>query len=1335
MAAALGPAATLLGKVFTMLSAAPVAAYVDSLELGHNSEQIKAKLAHTRGLLHNAQVSDAGHNPGLQDLLPALSRNADQAEDLLDELHYFQIHDKLHGTSIATTQPNSLRHGRNALRHTTTSWAACFSCSSAQDDDSDSASADDAHTLHFQPVTMSRKIKSVLQDMQTQCDSISDLLSSIPSSSMAVALLHRPQIGSTIMQDTLYGRRDTFEETVNRIIGCKPTVSVLPIVGPGGIGKTTFTQHLYNDARLYNDTRAENHFEVRVWVCVSTDFDVLKLTREILGCIIATQEEGSSGAANETLNLDQLQLSIARRLKSRRFLIVLDDIWKCDGENQWKTLLAPFTKGETKGSMVLVTTRFPKVACMVKTVDPLELRGLEANDFFTFFEACIFGDFKPQDYDDELVDIAAKIANKLKGSPLAAKTVGRLLRRDFSRKHWDGVLKKHEWLSMENNDDIMPCLKISYDYLPFDLRKCFSYFGLFPEDHRFGNSEMNHLFAAVGIADSTHQVDRNYLEELVDNGFLMKEVDYPGQNKYVLHDLMHQLCRSVSAQECLNICDFDFRADAIPQSVRHLSITIEDGYDENFEEEMCKLRGRIDISNLRTLMILRSYKKKFMKLLNDSFKEINSLRVLFIVVNSPESFPHRFSKLIHLQYLKISSPYSDSELCLPSTLSRFYHLKFLDLDNWHGCSNLPEDFSHLENLHDFHAKSELYSNIRNVGKIKHLRRLREFCVKKESMGFELRELGGLANLEEELIISGLEHVETKEEATAAKLVLKMNLKELTLLWDRDRRTIDTDILDSLQPHSNLRVLTIANPGGTICPSWLSLAIWLETLWLEGVSWSTLPPFGKIPNLKVLTLKRISGMLQFGPHCGGAPGKCFMRLKKVEFLELPALAKWVVEPNCHSFPSLEIIRCVKCPNLHMMPFSEVSCTNLCTLKVSGCPKMSLRSMPHTSTLTDLVINEKELTYDGKKLGASGYGGALAFNNLDKVEYMTIEAVGRCDGLFPEELDPSIVFRSVNSLSLDVSHLTSKSASKVLNCFTALSVLLIYAHFADDDYEECVMQFPLSSSLQDLSFTDCKGLVLVPVENGGGIQEDRSSLQSLKIYSCGEFFSRWPMGDVDGAQTTYPFPASLRELHVWDEPSMKSMALLSNLTSLTSLSLTDCSNLTVDGFNPLTAVNLKKLEVHNSNTVAADLLSEVARTKLLTAGYISRLEELTVDDISGLLVGPICNLLAPSLHTLEFWFDERVESFSEEQEEALQLLTSLQNVDFCVCLGLQSLPQGLHRLSSLKQLSVRSCPKIQSIPMEGFPVSLRKLLIDSHLLEINEQIERMKRTNPDLSVEFV
>ncbi|VAH23853.1 unnamed protein product [Triticum turgidum subsp. durum] len=1116
--------------------------------------------------------------------------------------------------------------------------------------------------------------------MESHCDSVYKLLGSIPGSSTVVAVVQdRPQTASMIIQDTLYGRTDIFEETVNRItVGATHTVSVLPIVGPGGIGKTTFAQHLYNDART------EEHFQVRVWVCVSTEFNVVKLTREILGCIPATQQEGS---------------------------------------------------------ILLVTTRFPNLAQMVGTVDSLELAGLEPNDFFTFFEACIFGeDKKPEHYEDEFAGIARKIANKLKGSPLAAKTVGRLLHRDLSQEHWNGVLEKHQWLKQQKDDDIMPSLKISYDCIPFDLKKCFSYCGLFPEDHRFTSSEINHFWVAIGIIDSDHQANRNYLEELVDNGFLMKkEFDWHGQY-YVMHDLMHELSKIVSAQECLNISGLNFRADAIPQSVRHLPINIEGTYDANFEQEMCKLRERIDIANLRTLMIFRLYEEeRIAKLLKDSFKEINSLRVLFIVVKSAQYFPYRFSKLIHLQYLKISTSHPHWEIRLPSTLSRFYHLKFLDLNDWLGSSDLPEDFSHLENLHDLRAESGLHSNIRNVGKMKHLQELKEFHVKKESMGFELRELGALTELEGSLIICGLEHVATKEEASAAKLLLKRNLKELELFWSgRDGPTTDGGILDALKPHSNVRVLTIVNHGGNIGPSWLCLDIWLtslETLTLEGVFWNTLPPFGKLPNLKRLKLKKISGMHQFGLGCGGAPGKCSMRLKTVGLYEMPELVKWVVEPNCCPFPSLEEIRCIDCPNLRVMPFSEVSCTNLRKLEVSGCPKMSLPSMPHASTLTDLVVNtggrgesKTLLSYDGKKLVVRGYGGALASHNLDKVEDMTVE---RCDGLFPEELDGSFVFCSVKSLQLNVSHFTSKSSSsKVLNCFPALSMLKI------DGSEECVMQFPSSSSLQELTFRGCMGLVLVPVEkeNGGGIQQDNSLLQSLTISGCGQLFCRWPMG-MGELDTICPFPASLRELDVWySAPSMKSMALLSNLTSLTTLRLIRCSNLTVDGFNPLIAVNLRELEVHCENTLAADMLSEVARAKLLPAGYISRLEKLNVDNISGLLVAPVCNLLAPALHTLEFKYDRTMESFTEEQEKALQLLTSLKVLSFSYCRVLQSLPKGLHLLSSLKVLVVRGCENIRSMPKEGIPVSLRKLEMDrrSRNAEIGEQIEKIKRTNPYLSV---
>jgi len=232
-----------------------------------------------------------------------------------------------------------------------------------------------------------------------------------------------------IVQDKMYGRNDIFEQTIHDIIDGKyatETLSVLPIVGPGGIGKTTFTQH------LYNDKMTEKHFSTRVWVCVSTDFDVLKLTKKIHKCIPASEEEKI-----DTTNLDQLQISIAKRLKSERFLIVLDDIWKCDSEGEWETTLAPFTKGEAKSSMVLVTTRFPNIAERVKkATKPINLPGLEPEEFWEFFLTCVFGGNKPEQQCSELIDTGREIAKKLKCSPLAAKTVGRILKKELSWEHW-----------------------------------------------------------------------------------------------------------------------------------------------------------------------------------------------------------------------------------------------------------------------------------------------------------------------------------------------------------------------------------------------------------------------------------------------------------------------------------------------------------------------------------------------------------------------------------------------------------------------------------------------------------------------------------------------------------------------------------------------------------------------------------------------------------------------------------------------------------------------------------------------------------------------------------
>ncbi|PNT75297.1 hypothetical protein BRADI_1g29650v3 [Brachypodium distachyon] len=211
--------------------------------------------------------------------------------------------------------------------------------------------------------------------------------------------------------------------------------------------------------------------------------------------------------------------------------------------------------------------------------------------------------------------------------------------------------------------------------------------------------------------------------------------------------------------------------------------------------------------------------------------------------------------------------------------------------------------------------------------------------------------------------------------------------------------------------------------------------------------------------------------------------------------------------------------------------------------------------------------------------------------------------------------------------------------------------------------------------------------------------------------------------------------------------------------------DCENLTADGFNPLiAAVNLKELAVYNTGengprSVAADLLSELvvaSSTKLLLpAAGCFQLESLFVDCISAMLAAPVCSLFSTTLRELYFSCDQRVESFTEEEEDALQLLTSLQTLYLWTCPGLPSLPQGLHSFSSLTELNVVGCPEIRSLPKGGLPNSLRKLrlfdfpeirslpkeYLPTSLRELSvfncspdlhEQAKELQGTKPDLHV---
>lgn len=139
----------------------------------------------------------------------------------------------------------------------------------------------------------------------------------------------------------------------------------MPIVGIGGVGKTTLAQQIYNNERV------KNHFDLRIWVCVSNRFDLKKITKEMIES--ANRElrnkESEFGIDDNPTNLDSLQHTLKGKVQSRRYLVVLDDVWH-ENSRDLESLCNPLRSG-LRGSMILVTTRLSKVAEMVGTHDPI----------------------------------------------------------------------------------------------------------------------------------------------------------------------------------------------------------------------------------------------------------------------------------------------------------------------------------------------------------------------------------------------------------------------------------------------------------------------------------------------------------------------------------------------------------------------------------------------------------------------------------------------------------------------------------------------------------------------------------------------------------------------------------------------------------------------------------------------------------------------------------------------------------------------------------------------------------------------------------------------------
>ncbi|WVZ99489.1 hypothetical protein U9M48_044775 [Paspalum notatum var. saurae] len=239
-----------------------------------------------------------------------------------------------------------------------------------------------------------------------------------------------------------------------------------------------------------------------------------------------------------------------------------------------------------------------------------------------------------------------------------------------------------------------------------------------------------------------------------------------------------------------------------------------------------------------------------------------------------------------------------------------------------------------------------------------------------------------------------------------------------------------------------------------------------------------------------------------------------------------------------------------------------------------------------------------------------------------------------------------------------------------------------------------------SLRYLHVSGIPGLKSLPLQSC-------TALEKLKIEGCNSLEA------LEGIQSL----CSLGYLQVSGIPGLKSLPLQS-CAALEELRIETCPSLdTLEGVESLRFI--RHLEVYGCPGLTRFL------ENLPMQGYepCPRLETLWIDDYYFLTVSFCKHLTSLQRLVLDrsWYFDEdiNVSGLTGEQETALQLLTSLQELRFYGCRRLSDLPVDLCNLPSLKRLEIFDCSSISSLPEKGLPPSLEELEVSGCSDELTEQ----------------
>jgi hypothetical protein len=301
---------------------------------------------------------------------------------------------------------------------------------------------------------------------------------------------------------------------------------------------------------------------------------------------------------------------------------------------------------------------------------------------------------------------------------------------------------------------------------------------------------------------------------------------------------------------------------------------------------------------------------------------------------------------------------------ISNSIHTLKNLEVLKMKSFWKTSYLPEHLSRLQNLRHLVIEdcNALYSLFPNIGKLSRLRSLSVFIVRRKT-GHSLTELHDL-NLGGKLSIKCLKNVGCLSEAREANLMSKTDLRELCLSWNKNKRYNDgppttsaEEVIEALQPHSNLKRLKINFYDGLCLPSWISILSSLVSLELSGCgNCVQLSSLGKLPYLKKIYLRQMDNIQYMGDDDEprhGVEVKAFQSLEELSLDGLPNLEQLLKVESVEMFPRLSNFTIINCPKLVLPHLSSVK-----YLFADGCNNELLRQISSFYGLTTLHLHKNE-----------------------------------------------------------------------------------------------------------------------------------------------------------------------------------------------------------------------------------------------------------------------------------------------------------------------------------------------------------------------------------------